>query len=229
MPIDGGQVEVVAQGSSPAISPNGSRLAFASREESATNVLNVLELASGDRRSWGPRADEPDVYPENARTQGSKIFGLGELSWATDSRYLAFAREFEGVADLRILDASRSGTLMDSESMDTPGHPSYRGSTGELGVLVEDAYAVWRFSRVHSIRPEEGGRDPILLVDAPTWIKSFDFDSSGQYLLLTELLGDYDVEAGPGKVETRKGAGRIFRQSGGDLVAIAEGYLEAVW
>ena len=80
----------IAAGYAPAVSPDGSKLAYVESTNAedrlyCESVLVVRDLATGAERRWN---DPPDALIGGARLTG--------LSWSTDNRTLAFSRSWEG-------------------------------------------------------------------------------------------------------------------------------------
>ncbi len=73
VPLLGGPATVVANGRDPTISPNGSLLAYVT--DSSPEAIAVLDLDTGATKRWASSSVGPDIT---------------QLSWSTDSRFLAF-------------------------------------------------------------------------------------------------------------------------------------------
>ena len=136
IPLEGdGGVRVVAQGRWPAVSPDGSALAYAAPLDSGgacgdpTGVV-VRDLATGAERRWSlpGAAAEADDY-------------VAYLSWAPDSRHLGFA-EFSTKTRVRVLDTKRRGALSDAPVTPLASDLSwagYLGATGQFLVVQKPA------------------------------------------------------------------------------------------
>jgi hypothetical protein len=107
VPLAGGPVTAIAQGRTPAISPNGRLLAYVTDEVTSNDLTTggpeaivVKDLAAGTQKRWAFSSDLPDIY---------------SLSWSPDGRFLAFT----GTAEVKnetapiagILDTRSAGTL----------------------------------------------------------------------------------------------------------------------
>ncbi len=94
-----------------ALSPDGTEVAYSyARLPEPTSVLKVLDIYSGKARTWAG----PDGFP---------IVSLGALTWASDSRRLAFNWSGSGFGSwyaagpgLRLLDTAAPGHLLSRES-----------------------------------------------------------------------------------------------------------------
>lgn len=105
VPIGGGPAEKVADGMSPAVSPDGRLLAYAAPAAArggpgdCAQALVVRDLVSGVERSWVPEDNGWD-----------ELVTIAEISWAPDSRRLAYEGSYEG-SGVSVLDTLRPGTL----------------------------------------------------------------------------------------------------------------------
>jgi hypothetical protein len=204
----------VAEGISPAVSPDGHMLAYAAPAGSAPaccNVVAVLDLRTGGRRTW--TFDESDAADWLGHAR------LTKLVWAPDSRQLAFTLSYEGDT-VAVLDTSSHSTLSQSVEVVVPGgggdssHPVWLATTGQIVVVnrafeccFEDDYA--GPVRTLSVDPAGGPVNEILPSGlAPDWL---DFDISGRHLLWVE-------------------DGDLYRRSqGGQPVRLGAGVQAADW
>jgi hypothetical protein len=116
VPLTGGEVERVATGGSPSVSPDGRQLAYAAHGAahgaptaeafSCLNSVVVRNLDTGDERAWVPADDWWD-----------RLSTVDHLTWAPDSRRLAFAQSYEGTA-VRIVDTAVPGTITSTSSLE---------------------------------------------------------------------------------------------------------------
>ena len=125
-----GRTHVVAQGRWPAVSPDGSALAFAAPLKSCgdTTGIVVRSLATGAERHW--------MLPDSSAAAGDYI---GYLSWAPDSRHLGFA-ELSTTTRVRVLDTEQLGALSDAPVTPLASDLSwvgYLGTTGEFLAVKE--------------------------------------------------------------------------------------------
>ena len=179
----------VAEGISPAVSPDGRLLAFAGPASPAAvccNVVAVLDLRTGGRRTWS--FDESDAADWLGHAS------LTKLAWAPDSRQLAFTLSYEGDT-VAVLDTSSHSTLSQSVEVIVPGgggdssHPVWQATTGQIVVVnrafeccFEDDYT--GPVRTLSVDPAGGPISQVLPSGlAPGWL---DFDISGRHLLWVE-------------------------------------------
>lgn len=97
--IDGGEPEELGNGLSPAVSPDGRSLAYARSNDPTmcSDELVVRDLTTGEERMWPPAQDG---YEELAN--------LLDLTWAADSRTLAFERSYEG-SEVLVVDTAGEG------------------------------------------------------------------------------------------------------------------------
>jgi hypothetical protein len=218
VPLDGRSPPVaVADGISPAVSPDGRALAYAAPGPpmpeggpGCHNTLVVRDLGTGEERRWRHPVSEDGYFEAAAFTK---------LAWAPDSRRLAVTHSYEGDS-VSVLDTAVHRDLSEAVEVVVPGgggdsrHPAWEAGSGRLAVVnsafeccFEDDYA---------------GPPRALLVDVdrrlvkallpagrrPTWL---DFDASGEHLLYIE-------------------GGRLYRRSGGARpVPVAAGLDAADW
>lgn len=143
---------VVAQGRWPAVSPDGQFLAWATRSTpTAPNScdptgITVRNLETGAERHW--------AYSATASQDGGL---LSSLSWAPDSRHLAFAW-LERTASIHVLDTRSSGPLSDSPTTPIPEDISwagYDGATGDFLAVREPTHSGGRYTIV-ALDPSSG-------------------------------------------------------------------------
>ena len=134
VPLTGGRPTTVAAGYSPAISPNGRLLAYVAWTDcllpcvSAPEAIVVRDLLTGRQRSWSFTSTLPDI---------------GSLSWAPDSRHLAFAgttyvkRATVTVRTAQVLDTRSGGTLASAPAIPLSQRVAWAGYlTANTGVGV---------------------------------------------------------------------------------------------
>lgn len=211
----------VAGGISPAVSPDGRRLAYAAPGRQRAdgtggchNVVVVRDLISGEelRRISFPddEAHQSAFYLDAAFTR---------LSWAPDSRRLAITHSYEGDS-VSVLDTDHDTDLSQTVEVVVPDgggdsrHPAWQASSGRLAV-VNSAFTC-------CFEDDYTGPPRTLLVDvdkrlaiellpeglAPDWL---DFDLSGEHLLYVD-------------------GGSLYRRSrGGAPALVTPGFTIADW
>lgn len=156
--------QVVLDGVSPAVSPDGRKLAYAvatagppaaagalgpaggspaapadgpegaARERHCQNAVVVRDLKTGAERTWR-YPDTPDY-----RTALYRDAVISEIAWAPDSTRLAYTLSYEGDS-VSILDTDRDADLSQTEEVVVPdgggdsSHPAWQASTGLLGLF----------------------------------------------------------------------------------------------
>lgn len=170
VPVDGGTPTLVAAAASdPAVSPDGRLLAFLEGQDEINCSLVVMDLSSGERRTFahpapakpasGPgtpsvRPSECSVLPPRPEARAflgdiSHLRGLNSLSWSRDSRHIAVLvseasasplRPPEYIPRVHVLDTAAPGGL---ESMRLIGPLGNEVSTAYwTGVQWQDARSV---------------------------------------------------------------------------------------
>lgn len=213
--VDGGSPpQKVADGFSPELSPDGRLLAYAaaarrfatSDEHSpCANVLVIRELSTGAERVWLSPADD------NYFSRGE----IGPITWAPDSKRLAFGFQYEN-SGVYVVDANRRGGRLDDLEALRAGDdellaPAWR-SSGKIVVASICCHPDYEKPRQYlAIDPDTGESAPFA---APGDFVSIDFDTTGRYLL---YIGSRDK-------------GDLFRQDEGEPpVSMASDFWEAEW
>lgn len=214
VPVDGGgRPEKVAEGLSPKLSPDGRLLAYAGggtrfgirgEQMSCSNVLVIRDLASGAERAWVPTPDD-------------NYFSLGDISsitWAPDSKRLAFEFSYEDSSVLVVDAAAPGGRLEDLRPLvagQTLFAPAWR-SDGRILVRSMCCHPDWdEEDKTLLVDPVSGQATPFTQVEDFAFL---DFDSTGRHLLF--------VKEGEN--------GELFRKSEGENeVFMARDFLEADW
>jgi hypothetical protein len=232
VPIGGGRVEEAAEGGSPAVSPNGRYLAYAARSSAhggppaepwraCTDTLVVRDLSTGRERVWLPLADG---------SRESSYESIGRISWAPDSRRLAFDQVFEG-SFVRVLDTGRLGNQREvssllrgsgpAEGLDDHLLPVWLPGGNRVAVAASCCYMGespgassphYGEEAVVAIDVTTRATNEILRPSASDSIGSLDVDSSGDHFLYTTWSGAV-----------------MMRSADGQSRILARGFTEAVW
>ena len=220
-------------GVSPAVSPDGRKLAYAvSAPESAQapapladdpaggaaarhcqNAIVVRDLRSGTERTWR----YPDT-PDYATTLYRNAV-ISEISWAPDSTRLAYTLSYEGDS-VSVLDTDKNSDLSQTLEVVIPdgggnsSHPAWQATTGQLGLFntrfeccYDDNYT--GPPRALLVDPDRRSDTPLL--PPGRRVAALDFDASGAHLLFVD-------------------GGRLYRRSGTQApVDLAGGVTHADW
>lgn len=210
----------VARGISPAVSPDGKRLAYAvagRRRPDGTpacfNAISVLELRNGKVRTW--RYPEAEAYAGGLFTDAS----FTKLAWSPDSTRLAFTVSYEGDS-ISVLDTKRHRHLGEALEVVIPGgggdsrHPAWHAPTGRLALVnrafeccFDDAYT----GPPRTVLVDVADRLAEDLFPPGLAPNGLDFDAGGQHLLYVD-------------------EGSLFRRAEGEeAVLVAPGYTAADW
>jgi len=219
----------VVGGVSPAVSPDGHKLAYAVAGPATTvvpsgatgdlperhcqNAVVVRDLQTGAERTWR-YPDTPDYA--TALYQDAVI---SEIDWAPDSTRLAYTLSYEGDS-ISILDTDADADLGQTEEVVIPGgggnssHPAWQPGTDLLGVFntrfeccFDDNYT--GPPRALLVNVERRLGTPLL--PAGRRVTALDFDASGAHLLFVD-------------------GGRLYRRTGTQApVALASGVTSADW
>ncbi len=224
VPLAGGPVAHVADGTSPHVSPDGRRLAYGIDTDPThpctLDSLKVRDLATGKERSW-QIPQQPEATPSC----------LGSISWGPDSRRLAFTTAWEG-EQIHIFDTETKGSALEGDALETGRdcvwweRPVYQGTTGALAVVEyfcdeSEEFAYGRPDRFKLIEPDTGakaGNAPRL---DPKKVVSLSFDRSGQHILYRQISGTASDNSP--RVAT------LFRLQGDKPVELAGDILLASW
>ena len=229
VPADGLTPPVaVVGGVSPAVSPDGHKLAYAvagpaavpaAQEEGGLperhcqNGIVVRDLQTGAERTWR-YPDTPDyataLYHDAV---------ISEIDWAPDSTRLAYTLSYEGDS-VSILDTETDGDLGTTEEVVIPdgggnsSHPAWQATTGLLGLFntrfeccFDDNYT----GPPRTLLVNVERRLSAALLPAGRRVTALDFDASGAHLLFVD-------------------GGRLYRRSGTQApVALGTGVTAADW
>jgi len=219
VPADGRSASVaILTGVSPAVSPDGRKLAYAvatpsQEERHCQNSLVVRDLRTGAERTWR-YPDTPDYASPLYR--GAVI---SEIDWAPDSTRLAYTLSYEGES-VSVLDTGTDADLGESEEVVIPdgggnsSHPAWQAGSGLLGVFntrfeccFDDNYT----GPPRALLVDVERRLATALLPAGRRVTALDFDASGEHLLFVD-------------------GGRLYRRTGVDSpVGLAPGVTAADW
>jgi hypothetical protein len=188
---------VLLSGVSPAVSPDGRKLAYAvaapgqapaAGDRRCQNAVVVRDLASGAERIWR-YPDTPDFALSLYRDAV-----ISEISWAPDSTRLAYTLSYEGDS-ISILDTETDADLGQTEEVVIPGgggnssHPAWQPATGLLGVFntrfeccFDDDYT----GPPRALLVNTDRRLASALLPPGRRVTALDFDASGAHLLFVD-------------------------------------------
>jgi len=171
----GSRALVVADGTMPAISPDGRKLAYnTGREPGATNgVLHVRDLVTGAERTWtGP---------------------VSQMSWSPDGRFVAFQGSSKSHGrEVRVLDTEAAGASLAQARLLGPrsplngywASPAFRAD-GRLSVVIfHGGGDTAAHKEIDLIDPNSGEVLETLSTANPGTQINLDWDASGHHLLI---------------------------------------------
>ena len=228
--------EVFLSGVSPAVSPDGRKLAYAvaapgpvpvragvpalpsnpeagSAERRCQNSIVVRDLKTGAERSWR-YPDTPDYT--TALYRGAVIT---EIAWAPDSTRLAYTLSYEGDS-ISVLNTDSDADLSQTEEVVVPGgggnssHPAWQATSGLLGLFntrfeccFDDNYT----GPPRALLLDVDRRLATPLLPPGRRVTALDFDASGAHVLFVD-------------------GGRLYRRTGAQApVPLATGVTRADW
>jgi Tol biopolymer transport system component len=181
VPADGsGPATRVADGALPAVSPDGTKLAYADARAPGICLatLVVRDLSTGTERAWQPPPS--DGY-----------FALGsiqKIDWAPDSRTVVFSFQYEGSATY-VLDTATEGRLDEAARLlrvDGVGAgtamPAWRSTDDRIAVVVDCCPEPGREDPSPVLLVGRDGREPQELLASGTAPRWLDFDAAGRLL-----------------------------------------------
>lgn len=184
VPVPGLRSDRLGPGHALALSPDGTRLAYAATVSEGAKV-SVVELATGRRRDWSTRAP----------------FGLSGLSWAPDGRHIALAAGNWGVGVLDLArpepDLLAATRLVRPNNSLPPVHSVAYTPAGDA-LVYSVGHAIERV-------PVDGGQAPRLLarVELPASASltlPFSLDGTGRYLLYAHRWRSFRVDLTDGSI-----------------------------
>ena len=203
VPADGhAAATVLVTGVSPAVSPDGRKLAYAvagrsQGERHCQNAVVVRDLQTGAERTWR--------YPDTA-DYAIPLYQdavISEIDWAPDSTRLAYTLSYEGDS-ISVLDTEIDADLGQSEEVVIPdgggnsSHPAWQAGSGLLAVFntrfeccFDDDYT----GPPRTLLVDVDRRLGTPLLPAGRRVTALDFDASGAHLLFVD-------------------GGRLYRRSG---------------
>ena len=218
IPVSGGAPSYVADGRTPAVSPDGRFLAYVTNDPVASPVvkeaITIENLRSHAIRSWTATAPEADLWA---------------LSWSPDSRFLSFSESqtlstsFDAVAT--------SYWVLDTTAVLTPGAvqrlslaPGVSWACFIAGTRSGELVGVGEVTLRSGLRlvavDARSGRTIRNLVTIPDALDAtVQADASGKHLIM--------AASGAGSL----GYGRLYRWTSGSAypTSIAPGVLVAAW
>jgi hypothetical protein len=222
VPADGhGAPTSLLTGVSPAVSPDGRKLAYAvatpgngaPNDRHCQNAIVVRDLASGTERTWR--------YPDTAdfATSLYQDAVISEIDWAADSTRLAYTLSYEGDS-VSILDTEAETDLGQTVELVIPdgggnsSHPAWQAGSNLLGVFntrfeccFDDNYT----GPPRALLVDVDKRLPSPLLPAGRRVTALDFDASGANLLFVD-------------------GGRLYRRTGNHApVSLGTGITAVDW
>jgi hypothetical protein len=224
--IDGGAVELLAEGSAGALSPDGRRLAYAALRPNpeiegwCITVLTVRDLVTGEERSWPPEANGWD-----------DITGVGQISWAPDSRRFAYDQFFENSGTL-MLDTAAGTTLREAASAVGSGDVERATPAWMTG----DRIAVVTYCCYADEDPNQTGIDLVLAggrgagdrLARPEHVpRDLAADVSGRFLVYVQGRGEVAVDGPEDLIDP--GGALVLLDLDGTTTTLSGSYLEVDW
>lgn len=174
--LAGGKPEELLNGSSPALSPDGARLAYVNAEP----AIVVRELRTGSERVF-------------SRGQSLKDLWLHDLAWSPEGRRLAFAASKPRQPSfVRVLDVEAHHLLEQADRVSvgevssSSMSPAWRGNTGELVVAAQCCWPDLR-GEAKLVRVLDG--TVLGETQLQTVVADVDYDSTGAHRLLVSASG----------------------------------------
>lgn len=197
VPVSGGQPATVATGWEPAVSPDGSMLAYVDGLYSCQTDqhLVVRNLATGEETTWALGYD-PSV-------PRAGFNGVCRIVWFPDSRRLAFNLCYEEGNLPLVLDTVQDLGIGLKDAHQVPtgqgSSSTVYGVDGSADTLLVEQTCCWpdpTQRAVISVDPETG--DVIEVLIESSSIGAGGFDATGQFLIYVDDRGDVYRWAGSG-------------------------------
>jgi WD40 repeat protein len=208
----------ILTGVSPAVSPDGRKLAYAvaaagAAERHCQNAVVVRDLQTGAERTWR-YPDTPDYA-----TSLYQDAVISEIDWAPDSTRLAYTLSYEGDS-VSVLDTETDADLGHTDEVVIPdgggnsNHPAWQAGSGLLGIFntrfeccFDDNYT----GPPRALLVDVDRRLGTPLLPAGRRVTALDFDASGAHLLFVD-------------------GGRLYRRTGVQTpVGLVSGVTAADW
>jgi Tol biopolymer transport system component len=221
VPISGGTPQVVASAATqPAVSPDGHHLAYLSYlgPNGCTPPPQKLVIVPLSRRTM--TASQWTV-PQGGQS-------LAQLSWAPDSRHLAYvlydvnSGSYPRVLDTQVPGASLAGAPYPQS--DATGWYGYLGDTGEFLGLYQPGPDQQHSPEVVALDPSTGAiRRRLVTLDGLTGVDALTSDPTGRHLLV--------VATRPGASPSQSQNLGLYQWNEGErhVTLVATGILAATW
>jgi hypothetical protein len=235
--LDGGPPTFVAEGTEPAISPDGSSLAYLKPVpvNNWTRTVVVTDTRTGATTSWEmPYPPDSGRVPTPAGVNpAAELPEALSISWAPDGIHLAVAmtaNAFNSQVGLELLDTSRpveannprfftSAAAIPHSTATQWFAAAYRGNTGQLGIIASCAQAQHCVSAATRLLSVDPGTGRVRSLGALTGYPEADtttFDASGRTMYYVAQHITCDACQGPA-------ADALYRWSAGSITLLRHG------
>lgn len=186
VPVAGGEVESMGRGFAPAPSPDGRLLAYGYTGDDLRPCLAggiaVRDLETGDERRF-PDSEAPPTA-DDCPAGG----WVDRITWAPDSRHLAYTVAGDPEGRVWILDTDRDDDLGEAELLDADRAYASPAWLPDGRVAVAEVDGPDDERQLVVVDPDTGKRD--VIVPGLRTAHHIDADGSGEQLLLTVRQGD---------------------------------------